>query len=85
MQAGAIIEATLISNLWETESGITLWSNATLRKKPVATLKASPSGNIELGASDPKEEYGNLVPELVYANTSDFRPYYVRRRVKKTL
>jgi len=82
MQAGAIIEASLISKLWETDSGVTLWSNSTLRKEPVATLKADTSGNIEFGASDPKETYGNLVPQLVYANTTDFRSYYVTRKVK---
>ena len=82
MHAGAIIEASLISKLWETESGVILWTNSTLRKEPVASLKADTSGNIEFGASDPKETYGNLVPELVYANTTDFRPYYIYRKVK---
>ena len=82
MHAGAIIEASLISKLWETDSGVILWTNSTLRKEPVASFKADTSGNIEFGASDPKETYGNLVPELVYANTTDFRPYYVYRKVK---
>ncbi len=59
-----------------------LWTNSTLMKEPVASLKADTSGSIEFGASDPKETYGNLVPELVYANTADFRPYYVYRKVK---
>ena len=82
MHAGAIIEASLISKLWETDSGVILWTNSTLRKEPVASLKADTSGNIEFGAADPKEAYGNLVPELVYANTTDFRPYYIYRKVK---
>ena len=82
LQAGAIVEASLLSKLWETDSGVTLWSNSTVRKEPVASLKADTSGNIEFGASDPKETYGNLVPELVFANTTDFRSYYVRRKVK---
>ena len=82
MHAGAVIEASLISKLWETDSGVILWTNSTLRKEPVASLKADTSGNIEFGAADPKEAYGNLVPELVYANTTDFRPYYIYRKVK---
>ena len=82
MQAGAIVEASIISKLWETDSGVTLWTNSTLKKEQVASLKADTNGNIEFGASDPKETYGNLVPELVYANTTDFRPYYVYRKVK---
>ena len=82
LHAGATVEASLLSKLWETDSGVTLWSNSTVRKEPVASLKADTSGNIEFGASDPKETYGNLVPELVFANTTDFRHYYVRRKVK---
>ena len=82
LRAGATVEASLLSKLWETDSGVTLWSNSTVRKEPVASLKADTSGNFEFGASDPKETYGNLVPELVFANTTDFRPYYVRRKVK---
>ncbi len=82
MHAGAIIEASLISKLWETDSGVTLWTNSSMRKEPVASLKADTSGNIEFGASDPKEAYGNLVPELVYENTTDFRSTYFYRRVK---
>ena len=82
LHAGAMVEASLLSKLWETDSGVTLWSNSTVRKETVASLNADTSGNIEFGASDPKETYGNLVPELVYANTSDFRPYYVNRKVK---
>ena len=77
MHAGATIEASLISKLWETDSGVILWTNSTLRKESVASLKADTSGNIEFGAADPEEAYGNLVPELVYANTTDFRPYYI--------
>ena len=82
MHAGAMVEASIISKLWATDSGVTLWTNSTSKKESVASLKADTSGNIEFGASDPKETYGNLVPELVYANTSDFRPYYVYRKVK---
>ena len=82
MQAGAVVEASLTSKLWETGSGVTLWTNSSLSKESVASLKADTSGNIDFGASDPKESYGNLVPELVYANTNDFRPYYVYRKVK---
>ena len=82
MHAGAIVEASLISKLWETGSGVTLWTNSTMRKEPVASLKADTSGNIEFGASDPKKTYTNLVPELVYENTTDFRSSYFYRKVK---
>jgi hypothetical protein len=38
--------------------------------------------NLKFGAADPEEAYGHLVPELVYANTADFRSYYEYRKVK---
>ena len=82
LEAGAVVEASLLSKLWETASGVTLWSNSTVRRESIATLRADTVGNIEFGASDPREAYGTLVPELVFANTSDFRSYYIRRKVK---
>ena len=82
MQAGAVVEASLITKIWETDSGVILWTNSTARNKKVAGLYANTNGNIEFGASDPEEAYGHLVPELVYANTADFRSYYEYRKVR---
>ena len=82
LQAGAVVEASLITKIWETGSGVVLWTNSTARKKKVAGLKADTDGNIKFGASDPEEAYGHLVPELVYANTADFRSYYEYRKVR---
>jgi len=82
MQAGADIEASLMTKLWETDSGVTLWTKSSRRRESVARLKADTSGNIKFGASDPKDTYGKLVPNLVYANTTDFRSRYEYRKVK---
>ncbi len=82
MQAGAVVEASLITKIWETDSGVILWTNSTARKKKVAGLYANTNGNFKFGASDPEEAYGHLVPELVYANTADFRSYYEYRKVR---
>ena len=82
LQAGAVVEASLITKIWETESGVILWTVSSTRKKKVASLRADTDGNIKFGASDPEEAYGHLVPELVYANTADFRSYYEYRKVK---
>ena len=40
------------------------------------------NGDFKLGASDPEEACGQLVPEMIYANTADFRSYYEYRKVK---
>jgi len=82
LQAGAVVEASLITKIWETDSGVVRWTNSTARQKKVASLKADTTGNIKFGVSDPEEVYGHLVPELVYANTADFRSYYEYRKVK---
>jgi len=82
MKAGAEVEASLITKLWETDSGAIRWTNSSQGKDSIAHLSASTSGNINFGAKDPKETYGKLIPQLVYANTSDFRAHYEYRKVK---
>jgi len=82
MKAGAFVEASLITKLWETDSGVMRWTNSSQGKDSIARLSASTSGNFHFGAKDPKETYGRLIPQLVYANTADFRSHYETRRVK---
>jgi hypothetical protein len=48
----------------------------------VARINADTSGNISFGASNPKDTYTKLIPDLVYANTTDFRSSYEYRKVK---
>jgi len=82
MKAGASIEASLITKLWETDSGVIRWTNSSQGRDSIAHLSASTSGNIHFGAKDPEETYGRLIPHLVYANTEDFRAHYEYRKVK---
>jgi hypothetical protein len=82
LHAGAYIEAALQTKILETASGATLWTNATTGKTRIADISVIETGAIRLGVSDPKEKYGELVPELVYVNTRDFRCQYEYRKVK---
>ena len=82
MQASADIDASLLTKLWETGSGVTLWTRSSRRTENVAGLKADTGGNITFGATDPEEAYGKLVPILVYDNTRDFRSSFEYRTVK---
>ncbi len=82
LKVGADIEASLMTKLWETDSAVTLWTNSSSRRKSVARLRADTGGNVRFGASDPKDSYGKLVSDLVYANTMDFRSSYEYRTVK---
>ncbi len=82
LKAKAHIEALLSAKLLETDYGATLWTNATTGKTQVAKINLSKGGLIGFGISDPQEKYGELVPQLVYANTTDFRHRYEYRKVK---
>lgn len=75
------IEAALRTRIVETQSGATVWTQATTGKTSVARLTLTSGGAFDLGMSDPREKYGKLVPELIYANTADFRSMYLDRKV----
>ena len=82
VRAQAYVEAALQTRILETNSGATLWTKANSEKTSVVKLNLASEGSFGFSASDPKKKYGKLVPELVYANTSDFRSRYVYRKVK---
>ena len=82
LQAGAYVEAALRTKILETDSGATLWTNATTGRTRVASISVVEEGPIRVGVSDPKEKYGKLIPELVYVHTHDFRCQYEYRKVK---
>ena len=82
MSAGAVVEASLVTKLWETDSGVIRWTNSSQGRDTIARLSASTTGSFHFGAKDPEETYGKLVPRLVYVNTQDFRCHYEYRKVK---
>jgi hypothetical protein len=82
VRAHVYVEADLQTRILETDSGATLWTKTNSGKVSVAKLNLAKEGPFNFSASDPKEKYGKLVPELVYANTSDFRSRYEYRKVK---
>jgi hypothetical protein len=83
LKASADVEALLSTRLLETGRGATLWTESTSGKTSVANLNLVKDGAVKFGFSDPKEKYGKLVSNLVYTNTTDFRPRYEYRKVKK--
>ena len=82
VNAGAHVEASLVTKLWETDSGAIRWTNSSQGRDTIARLSANTLGNVHFGAKDPAETYGRLIPQLVYANTEDFRAHYETRRVE---
>jgi hypothetical protein len=55
-------KASLMTKLWDTDSGVTLWTKSSNSRESVARIKADTSGNISFGASYPKATYGKIVP-----------------------
>jgi hypothetical protein len=82
VRAKVYVEAALQTRILETNTGATLWTKANSGKVSVAKLNLAVEGPFSFSASDPKEKYGKLVPELIYANTSDFRSRYEYRKIK---
>jgi hypothetical protein len=82
LSAKAYIEAALKTRILETGSGATCWIRSTSGKTQVARINLMEGGPFNIGVSDPKEKYGQLVPKLVYANTMDFRSRYEYRTVE---
>jgi hypothetical protein len=78
----AYIEAALKTRILETGSGATCWTRASSGSTQVAGINLTEGGPFSVGVSNPREKYGKLVPNLVYANTMDFRPRYEYRTVK---
>ncbi len=72
VSASADIEATLISKLYKTINGASVWSGARTVKTKIGSIKLTES-YINFNAKDPNKAYGNLVDRLVWNITWDFR------------
>lgn len=74
----ANVTVEIRARLLSTETGGTLWSNSARESERVGQVGLS-GGVPYFSAEDPKDAYGRLVDDLVYAVTADFRPYWVKR------
>jgi hypothetical protein len=72
------VKASLGAKLWVSGNGALAWSDSARGEWTLA--KASLS-NIRV--NDPDDKYNQMVDELVYATTRDFRPTQERRVVEK--
>jgi hypothetical protein len=79
MDVQADVEAALTTRLLEAGSGATLWTRSARCKQTVGHAGLDSQGGFHFGASDPDAAYGDLVNDLIYAVTQDFRPYWVKQ------
>ena len=77
------LNATLSAKLIETEGGATIWSNSTAWKRKLGKLRVGEDTGVSVGTRGYDDAYRKLVPDMVYAVTSDFRGRYVNERVNK--
>lgn len=77
---GASAEATvsLATRLLSTESGGTLWSQSSRVREQLAAVSLV-NGQAVFGAQDPQEAYGDVVDNLVWTLTQDFRARWQRQ------
>ncbi|HET6497308.1 MAG TPA: hypothetical protein VFH61_18335 [Thermoleophilia bacterium] len=75
----AEVEATLSTNMVETATGASIWSDTSTTKQRVAQISVHGGDVFTFDADHPDEAYGTLVGTLVEQVTRDFRTTWVRR------
>ncbi|MFO7650861.1 MAG: hypothetical protein R6X13_05925 [bacterium] len=75
LSASADVEATLTARLVQTSNAATIWTGAGTDEKTVGQVTIM-EGFFSFDAENPERAYGELVKDLVYKSTRDFRRYW---------
>lgn len=77
----AEIKGDISSKLVETNTGATVWSSSAWAKRQLGNVHVSATGGVSghMGQANPRQE---MIPDMVYHLTHDFRPTSTRRRVE---
>lgn len=78
MSVSAETTLSLAARLVSTESGAMLWSRSSRLRETLGAVSLV-NGRAVFGAQDPAEAYGEVVDQLVWNLTSDFRSTWVRQ------
>ncbi|HVH38880.1 MAG TPA: hypothetical protein VM764_02560 [Gemmatimonadaceae bacterium] len=78
MNLSAEATLSLAAKMLSTESGATLWTQSSRLRETLASVSMV-NGRAVFGAQDPKEAYGEVVDQLVWNVTHDFRATWVRQ------
>ncbi|KYK22181.1 hypothetical protein AYK25_07510 [Thermoplasmatales archaeon SM1-50] len=79
MGFGAEVDATLSTQMVETATGASVWSNSADATESVGHVSIFGRKAFAFDAEDPDKAYGKLVDALVYETTRDFRVTWERR------
>jgi hypothetical protein len=83
INASAMVNVSMATKHWDTETGATLWTNSRYGEWPLAGVKKGSGGIISFNVSDPEDKYGQFIGKLAYAVTDDFRVHFEERKVPK--
>ena len=75
----AKVNGRMSAKLWETASGVTLWSNSSWGNWTVGGLSLGSNGNVNAGYNYPLEKQDQILTELVKALNGDFWPSLEKR------
>lgn len=81
MGISASFTISMTSRLYLTASGATAWTDSVRWKDSLANLSLSDNALPSFNVRDQNETYQNLIEQMIYELTRDFRP--TQRRVKK--
>ncbi len=80
INASGVVNISMVTKHWDTETGATIWTNSRSNHWKVAGLHKD-SNDISFSISIPEDQYSGNIEELAYAVTDPFRPHYEKRRV----
>ena len=78
----ADVDATLNAQMFETDSGASLWSRSARAVERIGGVEIFGDKSFTFDADDPENAYGRLADSLVEAVTHDFRCHWIRVKKK---
>lgn len=79
----ADVDATLSTQMVETDTGASLWSRSARDVQRIGGVEIFGDKNFTFDVDDPEKAYGRLADNLVEAVTHDFRCHWIRVKKKK--
>lgn len=74
---------SMTSRLYSTDTGATLWTDSLRWKDSLANLSLSEGGIPSFNVRDQQDTYAQLIENMVFELTRDFRPTYQRVKQRK--
>ncbi len=77
----ATLHATMSAQLYETDGGATVWSDAVSWRRKLGGISVNKTGNVSAGMTGYHEAYKKLIPDMAYDITNEFRGRYIRETI----